>query len=179
MTNKLAGYLLSARSALRMDVKTVAMLNRMSDKTLTRLEQVADIKDPTVEMLIAFYRRHGIEFVTKKGQIDAMRISDGVREGTIVFDKKALDENAFYSLPGALRSVMHLVLKPTLVDKRKGAPKDAYRFSLPSDDEKLFSELMVEWIRSHGPLTFINAQNQTMIFDTSASAASIASFISS
>lgn len=179
MTSKLAGYLLSARSALRMDVKTVATLNGISDKTLTRLEQIADIGDPTVEMLIAFYRRHGIEFIRKKGHIDGMRISDSVREGTIVFDKKALDENVFYSLPGALRHVVHLVLKPTLVDKRKGAPKDAYRFSLPSDSEELFSELMIEWIRTHGPLTLMNAQNQTMKFDADASAAAIASFIAS
>jgi len=179
MQNKLAAYLLSARSALRMDAKTVASLNRISDKTLSRLEQTAEANEPTVEMLMSFYRRYGIEFVVDDGgQITSMKIGDGLREGTIVFGRRASEGSDFYAFPGAMRYVVHLILKPTLVDRHKGG-QDAYRFSVPSDSENLFSKLIVEWIAEHGPLTIINAKNETKEFNEKFTAGELKEFLAS
>jgi hypothetical protein len=148
--NSLSRVLSAARALLDLKVKTVATAARMSDKTITQLENDADPLDNRTTKLIDLYQDLGLRFERNAKEIIGVSLSPSLRRLTFSFVGAANPDDRISRLKNILRNVSGIVWMPYVVSTDTALNYDTVDVHFPIETRELIAKLLARWIADEG-----------------------------
>ena len=154
-----ASYLRAARSILNLDNKSVARGLRISDRTLTRLEQFASPDDERVARIFQFYEDLGLKFVREESAnadgetiypVAAITRTDDVNQVVLRTKDSPDPAAAIEKLCTGLRHIGGLVYNLRLEDKGTASAFDTMEAHIPVPARVLARHILNSWVADKG-----------------------------
>jgi hypothetical protein len=152
-----AHLIAGARNMLRMNVKTLARVLRVSDSIITDIEKSASSGDARVKDVVRQLENYGV-YISNDDKTPASVYMDE-KAGRLRFTFK--DETDFSEKIERFQRWLSVIgqmgWQPFLIDKKKGSgTKDSVDLFFTLASRGMAAERLDEWIRNEGPLVCVD-----------------------
>jgi hypothetical protein len=160
--NTLALSLAAARAMLQMNVKSVAAAIRISDRTISKLENDADIEDNNAQGLIEFYEDCGLSFQRdQNNEIIGVVASPDLRRITLIFPDQTNPSDRIKEIRHALRQIRGVVSKTYSTDKSTASLDNAIELHIPVAARPLAVKSISDLLLQSTSMQFIDKDGTT------------------
>lgn len=153
----LASYFAGGRNMLHMNVKTLAKVVRLSDRTITELENSADPQDARTREIKRALEDFGVIFSDQGDGRYALSLDPraGRKRFTFSGPHQTNVAAALEEFKRSMALVGRLGWQELLLDKSKAGTKDSVDIFVPVRAQQIAIEAIREHVRRNGPITMV------------------------
>lgn len=153
-----AHLIAGARNMLRMNVKTLARVLRVSDRVITDIEKSASPEDARVKDVVRQLENYGVHISSDDRSSASIYMDEKAGRLRFTFKDDPDFSEKIERFQRWLSVIGQMGWQPFLIDKKKGSgTKDSVDLFFTLASRGMAAERLDEWIRKEGPLVCVEA----------------------